>query len=334
MGVRLGNVSDLARLVRGLLDSNYDRAITPVLRAIAASKDAGLMAERNDQLEAEAERLAEAGETWKIDNPVLSAWLADFEASLVRDRERVAAIAGRMQALGVDAAQRLTPEITFAGLPVEARMLWNAPDPRAVGRAIDYANKPAWDEQLKKMGVRTVESVRNAAIRGIVRGTAPTAVANEIIKAGASLSVHQARTLTRTLMLSSYRQAAALNQEENRSILVGQVRIAVLDGRTCMACVAQHGQRLAIGEVIKDHHNGRCTAVSLVKGYPRQIGSGADWFGGLDENQQRQMMGAKAFEDWKAGKFDLQDMVTTYDDDVFGQMTRQASLAEIYKNIS
>jgi len=330
MGNRTGNIPDISRLIRGLLDANYERIVSPVLRSIAANHTTGAMKTRMDQLEAELARLAEAGEKLQIDNPVLAAWFESFEATLERDRELINSIAAQLQAGGIDAAEKLTPQITFNGLPASVRAAWNMPDPEAVAAAVDFVNKPAWGQELTKINANTLGVSRNVVIRGIATGRPPLATAADLRRLNAELTVAQARTITRTGYLASYRQAAAINQLENSNILEKQIRVAVLDERTCMACVIQNGDVLEIGEVVKDHQSGRCTSVAIVKGYPRTIQSGQAWFEKLPESQQRSMMGQQAFDDWSDGKFSLRDFIHPYRDDVFGEMVRQASLKEIY----
>ena len=79
-------------------------------------------------------------------------------------------------------------------------------------------------------------------------------------------------------------------------------------------------------------HNCRCTSIPVVKGYNDQVQTGADWFKGLDEKQQRDMMGNSAFDAWKDGKFELSDMATRRHDDVYGEMLARVPLSELTSN--
>jgi hypothetical protein len=78
---------------------------------------------------------------------------------------------------------------------------------------------------------------------------------------------------------------------------------------------------------IKEHHNGRGTTISEVFGISRDIGRGEDWFNGLSDVRQREIMrNDSAHRAWVDGKVRLADFVEDYSDPVFGDMMRQASL--------
>jgi hypothetical protein len=134
----------------------------------------------------------------------------------------------------------------------------------------------------------------------------------------------------RTLHLQSYRGATALNQTANSDIITKQTRVAVLDDRTCLSCIALHGTELRVGERVDDHHRGRCTSLTDVVGLPpKNIPSGADWFNGLPEARQRIIAGHANLEALKAGAVTLGDFVQPYQDEAFGTMVGEASLKGI-----
>ena len=54
--------------------------------------------------------------------------------------------------------------------------------------------------------------------------------------------------------------------------------------------------------------------------------TGEEWFSQLPEERQRAQMGDSAFELWKGGRIDLRDFVQPYQDRVFGEMVREASV--------
>lgn len=317
-------------LTRQLLDRGYETATRQTLNAIGASVNSGRINQRLNELEAEAQRLADAGERLRPDNPVLRTLLADLDTELARMAARVDAGAADAQRVGVDAAARLVREIALPG--VDDRTLasigvqWNTPDPEAVARLVDYVNSDGWREELAAYPQTVLDVVRNQALRGIAEGWNPLETARQIRRMAKSVPAAQANTLMRTVQLQSYRDAAVVQRVANADILTEQIRIAALDTRTCMACVALHGTRLPIDERINDHHNGRCTSISVVRGVPREVQSGEDWFSGLSEEQQRAQMGDSAFELWKGGRISLRDFVQPYEDRVFGEMVREASV--------
>jgi SPP1 gp7 family putative phage head morphogenesis protein len=134
--------------------------------------------------------------------------------------------------------------------------------------------------------------------------------------------------LTRTSILYAYREAARLQYIANG--ITQWQWFATLDDRVCMSCVAMHGTVHSVDESLQDHHNGRCAMLPIVDALPLEE-NGIDWFNGLSEDVQKKMLGPGRFEAWKAGKFELSAISTTYNDDVYGDMRREASLKELVK---
>lgn len=326
----------LKALTERLLDRGYVNATRQVIGAIARNGSAGVMALRLQQFEAEAQRLADAGERMTPDNPVLRALLADFDTALRRNAALVDAAAGDVTQAGVNAARTLTRELALPGLDdrqlAAIGLRWNQPDPEAVAALVDFASKPEWETELAKYQQGVAQVVNNIALRGIVEGWGPLRIAREVRRTVEMLPAAQANTLMRTLQLNSYRRATAAHQLANSDILTGQIRIASLDNRCCLACIALHGTRLPLGEVVQDHHNGRCTSISEVRGRPRTVETGEAWLEAQPEERQRAIMGHANFEAWKAGRVKLQDFVQRYEDPVFGPMVREASLRGILGN--
>lgn len=320
----------IGELTRQLLDRGYEQATRQTLNAIGASVNSGLIGQRLAELDAEAARLDAAGERLRPDNAVLRALLADLDSELARIAARIDVGAADTQRTGIEAAARLVRELALPG--VDDRTLasigvtWNVPDPESINATVGYVNGAGWAAELDKYPETVLQVVRNQAVRGLVEGWNPLQTARMIRQMAQSVPAVQANTLMRTVQLQSYRDAAVLQRVANADILTEQIRIAALDARTCMACVALHGTRLPIDERINDHHNGRCTSVSVVRGRPREVQSGEAWFGGLSEERQRAQMGDSAFELWKGGRIDLRDFVQPYQDRVFGEMVREASV--------
>jgi hypothetical protein len=320
----------IGELTRQLLDRGYEQATRQTLNAIGGSLSSGVIQQRLAELEAEAARLEAAGQMLRADNPVLRALVADLDTELGRIAQRVDAAAADAQRRGIEAAARLTRELAIPGVTDEQLRLigvqWNVPDPEAVGRLVGYVNSSAWADELAAFPERVLETVRNQAVRGIVEGWNPLTTARMIRQMAEGVPARQANTLMRTVQLQAYRDAAVVQRVANQDILTEQIRIAALDARTCMACVALHGTRLAIDERINDHHNGRCTSISVVRGRPREVQTGEEWFAGLGEERQRAQMGDSAYELWRGGRLELRDFVQPYTDPVFGEMVREASV--------
>lgn len=322
----------IGELVGGMLDRGYESAAETALRAIAATANLPIIAQRLSELDAEAVRLAESGEKLRPDNPVLRALVADLEPVLTRAARRMDGIADEITGAASTLAGNATRQLALPGLSnarlVEIGLQWNVPDPEAVARLIGYADKPGWADELAAYPSLTMDTLINQAVRGMVEGWSPLRVADNIRQQATALPLAKARVLTRTLYLESYRSATAAHQLANADILTGQIRIGTLDSRICLCCLSLHGQELPLGEKISDHHAGRCTSIAKVIGRPRTVQTGEEWYNGLTEAEQQEIAGPGAFEALKSGKASLRDFVQPYRDPVFGDMVRQASIAQ------
>jgi hypothetical protein len=339
-----GTVQDL---VNGLLDRGYNSTVQPVLNAVARSTNSGLIAQRLNELDAEVARLMDAGEKLTPDNPVLRALLADLEDTMAVNGRIVDSAAQPLQQTAVDAAAKIQRQLALPGMTnaqlTQIGIKWNVPDPEAVMRLVGYSQSPEWAATLAKYGDDIVGIVNNQAIRGIAYGWSPLRTAREIRHITELLPAHQANTLMRTLQLTSYRDSTAASQNANVAIIADVIRIAALDGRTCLSCVALHGTVIWSGERnagdpvprVDDHQNGRCTSVVRVVGRPLNVQTGVDWFNGLPPERQQQQGGfANSPGKWEAfqsGEVTLNDFVHAYKDDTFGDMLREASLADARK---
>lgn len=320
----------IQELVSALLDRGYNDAASSTLRAIASFTTQGIVAQRLSELEAHVQDLTGRGQRLTPDDPVLRALIADLEQPLRRAAGRIDAAAEDIQITGADSAGNLTRQLALPGFDdaqlARLGIRWNRPDPEAINRAVGYVQSGAWADELSRFPNIVLDTVRNQALRGIAEGWSPLRSAREIRRVTEGLPAAQANTLMRTLQLTSYRDAAALHQRANAAILTEQIRIGSLDGRICMACLALHGQRLPAGQRIDDHQNGRCTSIPVVRGMTRQVTTGEQWFNSLPVERQRAIAGDGAYDLLQAGRAQLRDFVQTYEDPVYGQMVREASL--------
>lgn len=323
----------LNEIVSDLLDRNYTRATRAVLGAVAERSTGGIVAQRLAELDAEAARLEAAGERLRPDNPVLRALVADLEPVMRRNAQTVNDAGGSVQAEGAAAAGRLTQTLALQGadnrLLGQIGAVWNKPNPDSVAQLVDYVQGDAWAGEVRRYSGAVLDVVQNQAIRGMLEGWGPRRVAQAVTNVTEGLPAAQANTMMRTLYIHSYRRGSQVYQNANADILGYQVRVASLDGRTCLACVALHGTRLPVGAAVIDHHNGRCIGVPVLRGVDRQVQAGEAWFGGLPEAQQLAMAGPGALEMLASGRATLRDFVGTYSDPVYGDMAREKTLREV-----
>jgi hypothetical protein len=81
-----------------------------------------------------------------------------------------------------------------------------------------------------------------------------------------------------------------------------------------------------------DHYNGHCQMLPVTLGADNPLGSdaaGQDWFKSLDENKQRDLMGDGKFEAYKENKFELSQLSTQRQDEVYGTMRGVTSLKDL-----
>lgn len=320
-------------LLRRLIDRRYIEIAGRVVDAINALMQSGEVAQRLDEFEAEAVRLAEAGEVLRPDAPVVVALTSSLSVALTASAGLMAGVAGALQESGGVAAGTVFREATLGGLGDDVLgvigVQWRRVDPEAVAAVLGYTRNPAWAAQLEQYRTGALQSVVDVVVRGFAMGQNPRRTAADLRELVVGVPKYRAETMMRTLQLMSYRQAERVHAVANADILSHRVRVAVLDARTCMACVALHGTRLAVDEAVTDHHNGRCTSVGVVKGIMRTVQTGEAWFERLPTERQQAQMGAGAWAAWQAGAVRLGDFVHRYEDELYGEMIREASLKGI-----
>lgn len=322
----------ISDLLTSLLDSGYDSATVPVVRAIAGDLTDSVLTKALDALDKEAARLEALGEQMQPDNPVFRMFVSDLRDTLQNEAVVINGAAGDVVGTGIDAAATSVRQLAIGDL-TDAQLrgvgiAWNNPDPEAVRALVDYTRSPAWRDMFGSYADDLTDTIASITIRGMLDGDGPRTIAAAIRQHVDTLLPYQADTLMRTLQLTSYRDAAVANRLSNADILSYQIRIAALDDRTCLCCLALHGTHLAIDERIDDHPNGRCDSITVVKGFEgeRDIETGQDWFNALSPERQREMMGNAAYEAYKAGDVTLDDFVGKRTDDVFGAQVYEQSL--------
>lgn len=326
-----------AELLADLLDRGYANATGQVIRAIARDTESGVLATRLRQFEERAAELAEAGQKMAPDDPALRALLADFGDVLRREAVLIDAAAGDVQEIAINAAGEFVVQ-SGAGAPgVMAR--FNRPDPEAVASVVNYTGVEAWRDELALFG-EGADKVAQIALRGIVEGRGPLAIARDVRTAVEGFAPWQANSLMRSLQLTAFRDAQVVMQVANADLITTVIRVAALDGRTCFACWALHGTRLAVGERVNDHRQGRCTSVVEVVGFPMQVATGQDVLDGmlaaeragtLTERQtfvlaQMRTLHGASMRAVEAGAARLQDFVKRDVDPLFGDVVTEASL--------
>lgn len=183
--------------------------------------------------------------------------------------------------------------------------------------------------KIRGMAEFSADRVRQIILEGVAVGKSPVKIGLLIREEGLGIGLTDALRWTRTLQNYSYRWANLASYEANG--ISAWIWWAELDERVCASCVALHGRVFPVSEgVANDHHNGRCAMIPFIEGVTVvNESAGAEWFESLSEAEQRAIMGNTKWEGWKAGKFEFSQLTTTYENDVFGTMRSEATLADL-----
>lgn len=258
-------------------------------------------------------------------------WWREVEASIQREMARWSGQAANgvaaLQSGGVTIGVGMSSEIaTAAGSPFQGRVYANAFE-RWVG--VIQPNSPLRTISLPRYEAAIRQSILQRMTEGIGSGKAPRSIVREIMRdVGIDDPESAVRgrllTLSRTEVMRAFRGASAdtLGQLQERGIVTGYVWLARLDGRTCPACLARHGQ---ISPTPWDQFHPSCRCVnraivdpSLVPGGGWHGQTGEEWFAEQPETVQRQILVVPARYDAYASGVPLSDMVTVRHSDVWG----------------
>ena len=190
-------------------------------------------------------------------------------------------------------------------------------------------DSPLW-KRIGELAPYNTKRVADALLEGIAFGYNPAKTAKmfENVMGG---GLTDAMRMSRTAQLYATREANRAMYIANEDVVEGWYWWTSLDSNVCMACAAMHGTEHKSDESMNSHYNCRCTSIPKVRGYDDQIQTGEDWFAGLSETEQRNMMGAETWQAWKDGKFDFSDFATRRHDDVYGKMLARMPLKQLIK---
>lgn len=220
----------------------------------------------------------------------------------------------------------------------------------SVSAADFITSSPEWIARMNGWGTGYADIIRTSILDGIAAGNGPYAIAEKMRQLATALPKYAAENIARTLQINAYRDRSIAMEEANGQFIEYKIRIATLDNRTCLSCIALHGTRLEKGQKVDDHYRGRCSEFYVVPGGPRlpsimqadstpgnrrfvPFQSGMDWFNSLPENRQRlqaSFLGSPGkFNAFKYGAVSLADFVGHRVDSVFGEQAIERSLKAI-----
>lgn len=150
-------------------------------------------------------------------------------------------------------------------------------------------------------------------------------IAIEVFRRMMGLGLVWTRRAARTAIAYAGRDTKLLAYRANARFIDGWIWVSAMLPTTCMACIAMHGTFHRLDERLNDHASGYCQPKPWRKGLPG-IELGTDLFSLLSDEEQKKRMGPGKWEAWKSGRFDFRDLITTYQDDTWGELIREASL--------
>jgi SPP1 gp7 family putative phage head morphogenesis protein len=183
-------------------------------------------------------------------------------------------------------------------------------------------------KRLAQLPGSVAYKVSQAIIEGVGMGQNPRVIARTITRSF-GMGLTDALRMMRTTQLWSYREASRASYTANSDIVDGWIWWAELDTDTCAVCYSNHGKEFPITESLDGHHNCRCTMLPKVKGFGNDVVPGADMFDKLSDAEKEGILGKGKFEAFKAGKFELSDLVGSKENDVYGNMVAEKSLSEL-----
>jgi hypothetical protein len=217
-------------------------------------------------------------------------------------QESIAAQIGvRLNLLPVSAVQRMVG-LTASGSPLRDLLI------------------KAWPD--------AVDGLTQKLINGVSLGWNPNRTARAM-RDGLDSGLDRMIVISRTESLRVYRTAS--NDSYLASGIIDFVkRISARQLRTCLSCLADDGHVYRVDEPHGDHVAGRCAFVPVVRGYDEPTWkTGGEWFAGLSDSEQQQVMGQRMWQQWKENPFPLQDVVKRTYDPAWGAGIGVKSLAEL-----
>lgn len=283
------------------------------------------------ELAADIERLAENVTPEDVRN------LSTYERLLLRTRAEMNSFSRildeeqrQAQTTGIEIGSQAAQSMAEASGGPLVRAAWLQTDPAALERLIGYVDGAAMRENLSSFGENAAQSLADVILAGVAQGKNPRAIAG-LMTQWFNVPYSWAENSARTVQLWSYRTATHAAYKANSAVVSGWMWWSARDRNTCVSCWSQHGQRFSNDEVLNDHHRGRCTPLPIVFGttWADQVVSGPDEFRRLSATEQRAIMGGALWRAWRAGEVDFPDFSRPYQNNVYGEMLREASLYEL-----
>ena len=365
------NLPTLKDYINAELDKLYKQYAEPMLAQVnnLSMSRTGRMQSSLKKLDEEVARLTKADKRMEIDNAQLEQTINDYQSTMdttstliqandnqIQDSAMVFAITGITASVFLYAASKIMATgkspVTPQAMKVYTAAIEKAGIPWRTIKTMDvvknYVDSPEWIAKMDKWGTGYANLTRDTIIKYIQQGAGPKAVSSKLRQHAENIPKAAADSLMLTLQNTSYRDAFLAMEKINGGMIEYKIRIAKLDDRTCMSCIALHGTKLEPGERVDDHYRGRCSELYKIPGVelPTQMQAdsepgkrnfvpfqtGEEWFAGLSperQAQQRSFIASPAKYRAYLDGVKLSEFVGDHEDNVFGNQKIEKSLVGV-----
>lgn len=317
--------SDFNAAIADLLDGNYQVLADPVIQDIQAILNQRSVDDALNRLEAELQRLSDAGKRLEADNKVLLATVAIIEQAIQQLIVPVENVSGDLVSTAKGAATLIQP--LWVTTYDETDYPFDDPD-------YDESVDPAFLDGIKELGPMVAAILLQQVAYSRSRGLSTAATMQRLRRIARQLPLASIQRHMRTLYLSSYREAVVEWSKSNKQYIAYRIRVAQLDNRTCIPCIDLHGTKLGPDEGVYDHWFGRCDSIPVMKGTDVFIEPGESWLKRQPIEAQQEIMGKANYAAWADGAVSLSDFTDHYESELYGRMPVQASLVSILGDLA
>lgn len=228
----------------------------------------------------------------------------------------------------VDQAGAAQEALIAGQLPEAERAIvkeWSRVDQRQVNAIVTRST-----EQITKLSFPLADEatavMKRELVRGLAGGKNPHVVAARMVKRTEGVfngGLSRALTIARTETLDAHRAAAQVSDEANADILTGWVWSATLSARTCPACWSMNGREFPVTQPGPEgHQNCRCVRLPKTMSWadlgfegmddepPSLMPDAATTFDNLPAGTQRDVLGPRRHDAWKAGDYPIESWAT------------------------
>ncbi len=275
--------------------------------------------------------------------------MAQMEHEIRQFAHHASVTVKQQQAAAITAAGGDAHQLILAGLgphvppQVTAQVHFNRVPVEATSNLVGALEKGPLKQLLDKLPAQAGEEVARALKIGMITGSGPRKIAQDVKRALGGNLVRALR-ISRTEVMRAYRLASLQTYRENSDVVEGWIWMATLSKRTCAACLAMSGTWHPLEEEFGSHVNCRCAPVPATKPLSEIVGDesikspgvnipdGVAWFDQQAPDVQMHILGPAKFAAYQVGAITLDDLVGYKDSKKWGPERFEAGLKSALTN--